>query len=125
MTETMKIFVFGNPDVKEDSLPVKLMPQLKKEFPNIEFLHLDPNEEWDIPEHFIAIDTVEGIDDIIVINSLDQLQNTSAVTMHDWDVGKNLKWLQKLGKIKKITIIGVPSQLKIVDLISSIRALAS
>ena len=115
MTETMKIFVFGNPDVKEDSLPVKLMPQLKKEFPNIEFLHLDPNEEWDIPEHFIAIDTVEGIDDIIVINSLDQLQNTSAVTMHDWDVGKNLKWLQKLGKIKKITIIGVPSQLKIVD----------
>ena len=123
----LTIFVFGNPDVKEDSVPVKLIPQLQKEFPEIEFVHLDPNEEWEVPfdKHFIAIDTVEGIKDIIVIENLDQLQNTSAVTMHDWDVAKNLKWLKKLGKIKKITIIGVPVQIQIDDLLFYIKALAN
>ncbi|HAZ16359.1 MAG: hypothetical protein A3H59_02965 [Candidatus Jacksonbacteria bacterium RIFCSPLOWO2_02_FULL_43_9] len=106
----MKIFIFGNPDIEEDSLPVKLMPQLKKQVPNFDFVHLDPNEEWgEIPEHFVMIDTVQGIDGVMVFNDLEKIEQTPLVSLHDFDVVANLKWLKKLGTIKKITIIGVPT----------------
>ncbi len=105
----MKVFIFGNPDVEEDSVPIRLLPQLQKEFPGIEFVHLDPNEEWgEMPEHFVMIDTAQGVDGAVVFDDLGKLEKTPLTSLHDFDVAANLKWLKKLGKIKKITIIGVP-----------------
>lgn len=42
----MKIYVFGNILVDIDSLPIKLIPLLQKEFPDIEFCELDPSEDF-------------------------------------------------------------------------------
>jgi len=59
----MKIYVFGNPLVEEDSLAIKLIPSLQKKFPNIQFVIADPNENFP-PEgekDLIIIDTVKGI----------------------------------------------------------------
>ena len=104
----MNVFVFGNPDVVGDSLPIRILPSLQKEFPNLSFQVLDPNEEWDIPEDLVIIDTVHGINEVTVFTDLDRFSASPNVSLHDFDAYTNLRLLQKLGKLKKITIIGVP-----------------
>ena len=41
----MRVLVLGNPLIPEDSLPLKLLPKLRKKFPRIEFVEFDPNED--------------------------------------------------------------------------------
>ena len=104
----MIIFVFGNPDVPEDALPRKILPRLKQQFPAVQFIVVDPNEEWDMPEDVVVIDTVMGIDRVMMLNDLGQFAAAPRVTMHDFDALAQLRYLQKLGKIKKVMVIGVP-----------------
>lgn len=104
----MIIFVFGNPDVPKDSLPLKILPRLEQQFPAVQFRVVDPNEEWDAPEEMTVIDTVMGIDTVMILDGLEQFAAAPRVTMHDFDALAQLRYLQKLGKIKKVTVIGVP-----------------
>jgi hypothetical protein len=106
----MKIFVFGNEDLKEDNLPFKILPELRKKFPQIEFEIKDPNEEWNISDlaEIIILDTAAGIKDVEIFDSLEKFSKTPHVGMHDFDALTNLRFLQKLGKIKKVKIIGLP-----------------
>ncbi len=105
----MIVFVFGNPDLPEDSLAIRLLPKLKEKFPEIDFQIKDPNEDWDIPEEMIVIDTVQGINAIKVFDDLSIFENAPRLTLHDFDLGSYLKYLAKLGKLKKIKIIGLPA----------------
>lgn len=104
----MIVYVFGNPDLDADSLPLRIVPKLRERFPDIRFEVKDPNEEWDVPEELTVIDSVEGIDGVRVFENLDQFTSAPHVTMHDFDAFANLRLLQKLGKLKKIKIIGTP-----------------
>lgn len=106
--EKRKVFVFGNPDVEMDALPVKMLPELQKRFSSIEFQILDPNEDWDIPDEFVAIDTVQGIENVTVFEGLDAFAGAPNVSVHDFDAYANLRLLQKLGRLKSVKIIGVP-----------------
>lgn len=108
----MTVFVFGNPDVEEDSLPMRILPSLQKEFPSILFQMLDPNEEWNVSENLIIIDTVVGINDVTLFDSLDVFESAPRVSLHDFDAYANLRLLAKLGKLKKIKIIGIPSKMQ-------------
>ena len=110
MTKT--VFIFGNPDLENDSLPIKLIPQLECEFPAISFEVKDPNEEWDIPEEVMIIDTVINLGEVTVFDDLDSFYVSPRLTMHDFDALANLKYMKKLGKLKKIKIIGVPPDLE-------------
>ena len=103
-----KIFVFGNVDLPEDSLPLKILPELQKRFPEIQFEIKDPNEEWETEEEIIVLDTAVGIKEITVFDNLEKFSKVPRVGMHDFDALTNLRYLWKLGKIKKIKIIGVP-----------------
>ncbi len=105
----MIIFIFGNPDLDFDSLPIKLLPRLQQDFPKIEFKALDPNEEWNLPEMAVILDTVVGLKRVTVIDDLTKIKNSPHLTMHDFDAGSNLKYLQKLGKIKQAVVIGIPT----------------
>lgn len=116
----MKIFVFGNIDLREDSLPLKILPKLKEKFPDIQFEVKDPNEEWEIPEELIILDTAIGIREVIVFDDLKKFSKVPRVGMHDFDALTNLRYLQKLGKIKKIKIIGVPSDLDEIKVVEKI-----
>ena len=106
MTKT--ILVFGNPDLEMDSLPLRILPELEKRYPNIDFCVLDPNEELDVEGDVVVIDTVVGFGRVAVFEGLDTFQNAPRVTMHDFDALANLRFLQKLGKLGKVTVIGVP-----------------
>jgi len=103
-----RVFIFGNQDFEPDALPLLILPGLRKKIPDIEFIALDPNEEWEGDVEIIAIDTVDGITNITVFDDLSAFVSAPRVTMHDFDALVNLQLLQKLGKIQKIKIIGLP-----------------
>lgn len=118
------ILIFGNPLLKQDSLPIKILPKLTKQFPNISFQEIDPTENL---EPFIQnktlniIDTVEGIKEPIIITNIDQLQTNKLYSMHDFDLGYNLKLLKKIGKIDNIKIIGLPMEINEDDAMDGIK----
>ncbi len=107
----MTIYVFGNPDLEIDSLPLRILPKLQKRFPDIVFTVLDPNEEWKIPEEMVMIDTVVGIKELTVFNDLKHFTEAPRISVHDFDAFFNLIYLQKLGKLKKIKIFGIPPEM--------------
>ena len=124
MPISRKVFVFGNSDLDFDSLPLRILPKLKKRLPEIDFEIKDPNEEWEIFENeLIIIDTVVGIDKPVVFDSLENFSASPRVSMHDFDAYANLKYLQKLGKIKKIKIIGLPPDASENEAVGFIKAI--
>jgi len=105
------VHVFGNPDIAMDALPLRILPKLRAQFPEISFATLDPNEEWDIPDPFVVIDTVVGLTDVHLFKSLDEFSTAPTVSVHDFDALFNLRYLAKLGKLKGVRIIGIPPEM--------------
>ena len=106
----MKIYVSGNKLVKKDSLPLKIMPKLRKHFPEIEFKELDPTEN--LPsENLIVIDTVLGINKVKIFSDIDSFKSAINYSVHDYDFLFELKLNKKLGKLKNIKILGIPANL--------------
>jgi len=104
----MKIYVCGNPLVEEDSLPIRILPQLRKKHPTIKFIELDPTENLPKEHELVILDTVINAKDTILLNDIDAFVQTKALSLHDFDLGMNLKLAKKMGWLKKVTIIGVP-----------------
>jgi cysteine synthase len=118
-----KVFVFGNQDFEPDSLPLLILPELREKNPDIEFIALDPNEEWGVDREITVIDTVEGIEEVAVYDDLSDFVSSPRVTMHDFDALANLRLLKKLGKIDKIKIIGVPPAISEQEAVEKIGAI--
>jgi hypothetical protein len=124
MSETQsQVWLFGNIDFEPDKLPLKIEPKLTAAFPEINFIIKDPNEEWDLPDKLIIIDTVFGLKEITTFESLDDFGDSPRVTMHDFDLLTNLKWLAKLKKLPPFLIIGVPPTISEPVAIKQIREL--
>lgn len=103
------IHIFGNPLLDFDNLPLKLAPKLEKLFPEIDFIITDPSENFNpIDGKLIIIDTVEGIENVTLINDIEKLEVSKIYSLHDFDLAFNLKLLQKIGRLKKVKIFGVP-----------------
>jgi Ni,Fe-hydrogenase maturation factor len=106
----MKVYVFGNEDVKEDNVAFEVAEKLKKEFSKIEFVKIKPNE--DLPftnEKFVIIlDAILGIEEVVEILDLNNLVISESTTVHDFDLGFQLKYLKKIGRLGKVVIIGLP-----------------
>ena len=105
----MKVLVFGNPFLENDSLPLKLLFKLREKFPSVEFKEVDPTEGLENEgRDLVIIDSVEGIDEVVEIDSIERLHTNRICSMHDFDLAYNLKLLKKVGKIDSVRIIGVP-----------------
>ena len=112
MSRRKIIHIFGNPLLDFDNLPLKLVPKLQKIFPKISFVIADPSENLKpIGGELIIIDTIEGVKGVTLIDNLDQIKIEKIYSLHDFDLAFNLKLLQKIGKLKKIKIIGVPMEI--------------
>jgi Ni,Fe-hydrogenase maturation factor len=105
------IYVFGNPLVKEDSLPLKLIGKLRKEFPSLEFKELDTVEDLELEKELNIIDTVKGIKKVELIEDIDKIITDKIYSMHDFDLGYNLKLLKKMKMIDKVRIFGIPMKM--------------
>jgi Ni,Fe-hydrogenase maturation factor len=107
-----KILVFGNPVIGKDSVPVKIIPELQKEFPAIEFKHLDGID--DIQKEgvdLVIIDSVEGLKKSKIITDIDSIISGNKYSMHDFDLGQNLRLLKKIKAIENVIIIGIPMKI--------------
>ena len=108
----MKVYVFGNKDTLFDSKASEVANILKEKVKNVEFIEVGLNE--DLPfsenENVVILDTVDGITGVEVFHSedLEKFSLSPKSTVHDFDLGFQLKYLKKIGKLGEITIIGLP-----------------
>lgn len=104
-----KILVFGNPIIEKDSLPLKILNDLQKTFPQIKFKEFDPSENLkDEGRDLYIIDSVESINKVEVITDINDIKLSKIYSVHDFDLGYELKLLKKSGMVDKIVIFGVP-----------------
>lgn len=104
-----KILVFGNALVKEDSLPLRLLQKLRQAFKEIEFKELDSTEDLQHEGRNLAIlDSAAGITKVQMISSIDSIKLNKRYSIHDFDLGYNLRLLKKAGLIDSVRIIAVP-----------------
>ena len=106
-SSSMKIYVCGNPLVDADSLPLRLLPRLRKMFA-ADFFEFDPSEDLPKEPTLIFIDTVINAKDVLLLDDVDRFVETKALSLHDFDLGLNLKLAKKMGWLKKAYIIGIP-----------------
>ena len=107
-----RIFVFGNPLVDSDALPIKLLPKLQKRFPNVECIIADPTELLEYGKDVWILDTAEGIEKVVVLNDISKLNLPKRLSVHDYDLNVDLHLLQKLGKLQNVKIIAVPMEME-------------
>lgn len=118
----MRILIFGNPLLKDDSIPLRLLPILKKKFPNIEFVVTDPTTlEFD--KELLAIDTAEGINDVVLIDDIKLLETGKILSLHDFDLGQFLKLARTVGMLKRFKIICVPKKITLTIAMNKIEKL--
>jgi hypothetical protein len=110
----MKIYVFGNPDVEVDNKAIAAAKKLK-DFNGAEFVFVNPNEDLPSKKILTLIDTVVGLAETTLLTEkdLEKMVKTPRGTAHDYDLGFQLKYLIKLGKLKKVRIVGLPAEGKI------------
>lgn len=104
------VSVFGNPDLHLDSVPVQLVPKLRRRFPNIRFVVEDPNE-IDLPKRgkWVILDTVRGLERVSWLSVDDVARSRKgAVTAHDYDLSTLLLLAKKLDASFEPNILGVP-----------------
>jgi len=107
-TLSVKVFVFGNPLIEKDSLPLRILPRLRKRFPQIEFVTADPTELLHYDQDAWILDTAEGITEAVVLEDISKLDLPKRLSVHDYDLTVDLHLLQKLGKLQNVKIIAVP-----------------
>jgi len=106
----MRILVFGNALVEDDSTPILMLPQLKNTFPEIEFREFDTSEDLEKETgDLVILDTVKGIKKVKIFTDIDSFTDSPRYSLHDFDLLFSLKLLKKMKLVKKVTIIGVPS----------------
>ena len=120
----MTIFIFGNQDLPQDNLAFLISKKLEN-LPGVNFKSVDPNGDLPISGNgqINIIDTIMGIDKVTLLTEkdLNQLVLSPRTTAHDYDLGFQLKYLTKIGRLKKVNVIGLPMNGKInYDLIHSI-----
>ncbi|GEM_PF-1686954 len=104
----MKVYVLGNPLVVADSMPLRMLPFLKKALPDVEFIEIDPSEEFPIGETMVFMDTVEAAENVTVLEEIGRITDNSRNTLHDYGLGMQLKLMSKLGKLGKVYVICIP-----------------
>lgn len=113
----MNIYVFGNQDLEKDNSAFKVMHKLRGKINNLNFTVIKPNE--DLPfaneKKVVILDTILGINEVTLFDQtdLDKLVLSPRFSVHDFDLGFQLQYLKKIGKLESIKIIGLPQDKKI------------
>ena len=110
LTVFMKVYCFGNEFLKEDSLAKEFADELLID--GVEFVKCSSPEEVfeEDNEKIVILDVVGGVDEVILIDNLSQLQTGNMVSLHDFDLAYFLKLMRRMGTLKEINIIGIPME---------------
>ena len=110
----MNVYVFGNEYVAEDKRAIEVARELEGAIEGISFVFVNPNDDVPFVDQRLSVilDTVEGIQDVALVEGdrIDGLVLSPCGSVHDFDLGFQLRYLRKLGKLGKVTIIGIPQE---------------
>ena len=110
----MNVYVFGNEHVAEDKRAIEVARELQNTVEGVSFIFLGPNEDVPFADEprVVILDTIQGIQDVALVeeDELDGLLLSPRGSVHDFDLGFQLRYLKKLGKLGKITVIGIPQE---------------
>ena len=107
----MRVLVFGNPLLKNDSLPIRLLPSLKKHFPDVDFVETDPADIDVEKGKLIVIDTAKGIKEVTLLDDISKLESDSMLSMHGLGLAEQLVLMEAAGQKVKLKIICVPEKI--------------
>ncbi|PLW80110.1 hypothetical protein C0585_04310 [Candidatus Woesearchaeota archaeon] len=107
MSKTQKIFCFGNPYIKEDSLAIELADELK--IKGFEFVKAySPDFLMDYSGDLFILDVAKGISKVEVVEDTSFLSSNEMLSLHDFDLQFFLKLLDELGNLGKVKIFAIP-----------------
>ena len=110
----MNVYVFGNEYVAEDKRAIEVARELEGAIEGISFVFVNPNEDVPVVDQRLAVilDTVEGIQDVALVegDEIDAFILSPRGSVHDFDLAFQLRYLRKLDKLGRTTVIGVPQQ---------------
>ena len=108
----MKVYIFGNEDLPADNRALETAEKIRTGLKDIEFINIKPNEDLPIINggRLIMMDVVQGIDKVEVLGAadIDKLILPPRASVHDFDLGWQLKYLKKIGQLNDFMIIGLP-----------------
>ncbi len=116
----MKIYVFGNPLIKEDNLALRIAEKLRKKIPEIEFKNFDVVEDFEEKILYI-MDVVKGVKKVKIIENFDLIKTKKIFSLHDYDLSYEIKLLKKIGRIKKVFLIAIPFGIKEKDALKQVE----
>lgn len=112
----MKIYVFGNEDLSDDSNAIKIARTLENDT-TIEFVYIKPNQDlpFEHEDSVMLMDVVPNITEpeLIEFDQISKIQLPPRTSAHDFDLAFQLKYLQKLGKLHDVKIIAIPQTDKV------------
>ncbi len=121
-----KVLVFGNALLKNDSIQIRLLPELRAEFPCIEFKECDPNDNLENEgKELNILDCAKGISKVVLLNDIDNIETQKIYGMHDFDLGYSLKLMKKLGYLDKLNLFCVPTNMHRSTALKQLKALIS
>lgn len=100
--------MFGNPYLEYDSLAVNIAKELED---SADFVICSSPEQIMEEKFDYIMDVVEGIDEVKVFDNLKLLNPHRMFSLHDFDVTFFLGLMEKLGKVDKVKIIGIPMEM--------------
>ncbi len=103
----MKILVYGNPLIEEDSAALKLSKILK--IPGVEFQEFDSLE--DFPDKNPVIMDVGSTEKPRVLKDISKIEKNQGYSTHDYDLAFQLKIMKKMNQIDSATIIVLPKKI--------------
>lgn len=106
----MKLYVFGNKLIEDDSMPFKIMEELQKDIPEIEFLDYD-DFQFGASRDVNILDTAKGIEKVMLIKDIEKLKQNKIYSLHDFDIASEIKLMKKIGKIDNVNIFAIPQNI--------------
>jgi Ni,Fe-hydrogenase maturation factor len=110
----MKVYVFGNEDVPEDSKAIEVARKGDRAIDGVSFVFVGPNEDVPFADEgrVVILDAVHGIQDVELIEGdrIDALILAPRGSVHDFDLAFQLRYLKKIRKLGDVTIVGVPQE---------------
>jgi hypothetical protein len=108
----MYVYVFGNASIAFDNAALTVAQTIGGSVPGIDFITVEPNENLPFADKqdVVLMDVVQGLTKVRLFAAADisKLLLPPRTTAHDFDLGFQLNYLKKLGKLGRVTLIGLP-----------------
>jgi Ni,Fe-hydrogenase maturation factor len=110
----MNVYVFGNEYLAQDNRAIEVAGELQNNVKGVSFIFVGPNEDVPFADEprVVILDTVAEIQDVALLegDEIDKLVLSPRGSVHDFDLAFQLRYLRKLDKLGRVTVIGIPQE---------------